>query len=301
MLWLRRLLRSVSLGIVFVVVPLAVALAIVGLDHLRGSSDDRGSFVVGCGWSHTLPDDPIVHPRRPGASHLHDFYGNVTTNASSTRASMLAGPTTCRDAEDRAAVWSPTAYLNAERIVPIRERTYYFGAGRRNVRTVPADLKMLAGNGMATSAAENPHVTWDCSGDSPRADHPYDCSPYRDVSADGLVARIDFPECWDGLRTDSATHVSHVAYRQGRRCPPTHPQRIPRIRVRVHYGIWDPCAGARPCSPEATPAGELAFRLSSGPYYTVHADFWNTWRQGALNDLVAKCVNASVACGGPMP
>jgi Domain of unknown function (DUF1996) len=301
MSWLRRLARSIWVGTVVVVVPLAVALAILGIDHLSGLADERGSFVVGCAWSHTLPDDPIVHPRRPGASHMHDFYGNVTTNASSTRASMLDAPTTCRDPQDRAAVWSPTAYMNDRRIVPVRERTYYFGAGRRRVATVPADLKMLAGNGMATSPSDNPHVTWDCGGDSPRATHPYDCSPYRDVSADGLVARIDFPECWDGLHTDSADHVSHVAYRQGRRCPPSHPHRIPRIRVRVHYGIFDPCAGARPCSPDAMPPGGLAFRLSSGPYFTVHADFWNTWQQSALDDLVARCVNAAKACGGAMP
>lgn len=295
--FLRRLARSLAGGVAFVMIPIAVVLAAFAIDRLRGPGSERGSFVVGCAWSHTLADDPIVFPGRPGVSHLHDFYGNTTTSATSTRSTMLRAQTTCRDPDDRAAVWSPTAYLDGRRVVPIRERTYYFGAGRRDVGTVPADLKMIAGDAAAASAADNAHVAWYCGGESPRVDHPYDCSPYRDVSADGVVARIDFPECWNGMHTDSPDHVSHMAYRQGRRCPTSHPHRIPRIRVRIHYGIWDPCAGATPCTPTAAP--EIALTLSSGPYHTVHADFWNTWRQPALDELVDECVNRATACGGP--
>jgi len=293
----RRLVRSVLLGMLLVVLPLGVVLAIVGIPAFRGHGSERGSFVVGCAWSHTLPDDPIVSPGRPGASHLHDFFGNTRTHARSTRRSMLAGDTTCRDGDDLAAVWAPTAFLDGERIIPIRERTYYFGQRRADVRSLPPDIRMIAGNAGATSSGANPHVAWYCGGESPRVDHPYSCLPYREESADGLVARIDFPECWDGVRTDSRDHTSHVAYADRRSCPSTHPERIPRLRVRVHYGIWDPCGAPGPCSPESAPA--ISMSLSSGPYYTAHADFWNTWHQPALDRLVAECVNASRACGGP--
>jgi hypothetical protein len=37
--------------------------------------------------------------------------------------------------------------------------------------------------------------------------------------------------------------------------------------------------------------------LSSGPYYTMHADFWNTWQQDALDALVDRCVRGREACG----
>jgi hypothetical protein len=37
--------------------------------------------------------------------------------------------------------------------------------------------------------------------------------------------------------------------------------------------------------------------LSSGPYYTAHGDFWNTWDQQKLDDLVADCLNTSTDCG----
>jgi Domain of unknown function (DUF1996) len=297
MSFVRRLVFTLVRGALFVVLPLAVVGAAVGLARLSHRGD-RGSFVVGCAWSHSLPADPIVFPGRPSASHLHDFYGNTATKAGSTRRSLLRASTTCRDADDLAAVWSPAAFLSDARIIPVRERTYYIGRAGSDVHTVPPDLKVLAGNPSAASVAEASHVSWYCGGDSPIASHPYDCEPYRETSADGLVARIDFPGCWDGVNTDSPDHRSHLAYGSRRSCPASHPVSIPRIRVRVHYGIWDPCAGARPCAPEDTPEDNLAFRLSSGPYYTIHADFWNTWRQAALDHLVATCINAAQACRG---
>ena len=40
-------------------------------------------FKVECAWSHSAPDDPIVHPNHPGRSHLHDFFGSTETDADS--------------------------------------------------------------------------------------------------------------------------------------------------------------------------------------------------------------------------
>jgi hypothetical protein len=41
----------------------------------------------------TNSDDPIVFPRQPGAAHQHDFFGNTSTNAYSTDASLAGKPT----------------------------------------------------------------------------------------------------------------------------------------------------------------------------------------------------------------
>ena len=46
------------------------------------------NFVENCRYSHQAPDDPIVFPGKPGASHQHTFVGNRTTNASSTFGSL---------------------------------------------------------------------------------------------------------------------------------------------------------------------------------------------------------------------
>src|SRR5215813_4615873 len=52
-------------------------------------------WIVSCQYSHSLPDDPIVAFRQPGASHMHDFIGARTTDAFSTATSLTAGGTTC--------------------------------------------------------------------------------------------------------------------------------------------------------------------------------------------------------------
>ena len=38
-------------------------------------------FLADCPFSHRLPDDPIVFPNLPGASHMHSFFGSTVTNA----------------------------------------------------------------------------------------------------------------------------------------------------------------------------------------------------------------------------
>src|ERR671921_2539635 len=58
------------------------------------------SFVVKCPFSHQKQVDPIVNPGEPGtpeakAFHMHDFFGNTTTDSNSTLESLRAGGTTC--------------------------------------------------------------------------------------------------------------------------------------------------------------------------------------------------------------
>ena len=292
-----RTLLSLVIGALVVLALVAVATALPGVIR----ADARGSFVVGCAYSHTLNDDPILAPLRPGMSHAHDFFGNVETSALTTRDELLGARTTCRDRDDTAAVWSPSARLEGIAVTPLRVRVYYFGRPGGDVGRLPPDLKMIAGDASATSPEENRHVAWSCGGTSPEIDHPYDCAPFADAggTADGVTGHVDFPQCWDGRSVAYSATDPHVVYLEGGRCPTTHPTLIPRVRVRIHFGVDDPCAGLRPCSPEATPLENLRFSLASGPYYTLHADLWNTWDQAALDDLVDRCLRAHRACGGP--
>lgn len=41
-------------------------------------------FLAECPYTHRAPDDPIVFPGLPGASHMHSFFGNDTTHAGLT-------------------------------------------------------------------------------------------------------------------------------------------------------------------------------------------------------------------------
>src|SRR4029077_5809887 len=105
-----------------------------------------GQFVLRCGYSHSLTDDPIVFPGQPGASHLHDFFGNVSANASSTFESMLAGETTCRVPSDTAGYWAPAGFMEAAQVTPGVMCIYYLVPPFGNVETIPAGLQMVGGN-----------------------------------------------------------------------------------------------------------------------------------------------------------
>jgi len=93
---------------------------------------------------------------------------------------------------------------------------------------------------------------------------------------------VKFPECWSGKRIDSPNHRRHMAFATGKGCPNTHPIRVPAITEVFRYPV----------------SSVEGLRLSSGPFSTGHADFWNTWDQKALTELVARCLNrTSKDCG----
>jgi hypothetical protein len=57
----------------------------------------------------------------PGAAHLHEFFGNTSTNASSTYATMIAKATPCSVLGDTAGYWVPALFNGAgQRIGPRR-------------------------------------------------------------------------------------------------------------------------------------------------------------------------------------
>ena len=270
-------------------VPLVVLLTmLLGLAAPPAQAAQVGQFVLRCGYSHSLTDDPIVFPGQPGASHLHDFFGNTGVDASSTFESMLAGETTCRVPSDTAGYWAPTAFMDGAQVKPGVMRIYYLGPAFGRVETIPAGLQMVGGNKEAQSPAENPHVTWSCGQTknvrTPPKDTPYDCTPWASYGfVDGIVAAIEFPSCWNG----TGLRPEDVTYPVSGQCPSGFGHVIPRLSERVHYGVMNPIG----------PDGALAFELSSGPWYTLHADFWNTWQQDRLDQLVADCLVAKAHCG----
>jgi hypothetical protein len=272
---------------VALLVVLAGVLVAATLEAAPWSTDKRGSFNVDCAYHHSLPDDPIVAPRIQGASHLHDFFGNVGTDAASTLRT-LPEDTTCELSADRSGYWNPALTLGGRRVLPIRVAAYYFGVAKRQVESIPQGLQMIAGSADAVSPAANPHVAWSCSDETPWSDHPYRCD-----GGGRVQARVDFPSCWTGrgLHPVDVTYPEHG-------CPDEFPHRIARLTYRVRYPMTDPCLGATPCSVDEAPEENIAVSLASGPYYSMHADYWSVWDGSALPDLVSTCLNAHIECGG---
>lgn len=252
---------------------------------------DSAVFTVDCRFSHRAPDDPIVHPGRPGASHVHDFFGATEADAHSTAASLRGGPTSCDDRQDTASYWAPTLYDGSEPIRPTFARAYYraaIGADGREVRALPPGLEMVAGDSHAEPGAwpSLGTVAWGC-GLRPRRLHhqpPRTCTP-----SSPLALRLVFPDCWDGRHVRSRDHRSHLARSRDGRCPASHPVPLVQVQVSITYPVWTARPGA--ASPQAA---DLV--AASGRWETSHGDLLNGWDQDRLEHQVALCIRVMANC-----
>ena len=246
---------------------------------LTGPQGRVGQFAVDCPYSHSAFDDPIVHPGHEGASHRHDFFGNVGTDASSTYESLVAGDTTCTQRLDTATYWAPSLIdADGHPVEPIGATAYYrAGAGvdPSAVVAYPPGLMMVAGDASATRPQPSSVVAWSCGSNGRRDQRPGEC-------VEGLGPRllVTFPDCWDGQRIDSTDHRSHVTYSHDGECPRDHPTPIPQLQFAIDY-------------PPVAPDG---LSLASGGIESAHADFWNTWDQRKLETEVDACLRRQLVC-----
>jgi Domain of unknown function (DUF1996) len=259
---------------------LLLALALVAGTPAAARAD--GIFVADCGLSHRAANDPIVYHGMPGWSHMHDFFGNRSTNASSTRRSLLHRAGNCVPAGDRSAYWTPTLYRQGRALKPVQVQVYYqdfFRYGR--VLPFPPGLRIVAGRPDAM-APQRGVVRWTCREDQGPGAHQI-----PSCGSSFVALRITFPDCWDGRRLDSPDHRSHMAYNRAggmelgpQGCPSSHPVVVPTLQVNVVYPIHD---GA-------------GVKLASGPVTTAHADFFNGWRPSILRRRVDDVLNGGKAC-----
>ena len=279
--WQGRLALMVMLG---VAAAAACALALMWGKAPAASAQDAGeptrdaSFVVRCDFSHRKQDDPIVSPGGT-AFHMHDFFGNTTTNRNSTLVSLRAGGTTCLNPGDKSAYWIPTAKWTdsgGTRTLKANRGLFYYRAGGK-----ADDAVELYPDGLKVVTVQGSNVTWKCEGGTESSSPPSRCSSGK------LVVRIIFPDCSDG-NIDSADHRSHMVHAVQQsdgtmRCPSTHPKPVPALTMNVRFPI---------------PTTSGTVRLSSDhqgdpPGSTMHADFYNVWDPGALTRLIDRCIKAA--------
>jgi hypothetical protein len=256
-----------------------IATALMLIPTQSAHAGEETNFASRCGYSHSSHDDPIVFPGQPGATHLHDFFGNETTDASSTYESLRRGGTTCMIEQDTAAYWAPALYDSGKLIQPMRTTVYYRLAGkpRMSVRAFPARLRVVAKD-------DNVRARWVCDGGGDRVGRASATVPTC-PSDTHLVALYAFPDCWDGRHLDSPDHTSHMAFARKGSCPSSHPKPMPAISVNIHY----PSDG-----------GNIVLGDPDMPV-APHADFFNAWDQPTLERLVRECLNAGRHCGAKPP
>jgi len=290
-----RFARSLAMaGAALMVLGLAVPTA-----QAAPGDADTAFWQMLCSLDHFGPNDPIVFPDEPGLSHMHSFYGNTTTNAGSTAASLMAAPSSCgrnMGTSDRSAYWIPSLYKkNADgSFTLVRDPNqlifiYYRRPGGSmgpKVKPFPIGLEMVAGNARATSGQSPNVMFWDCGGGGPQYSSIPQCPSGYSTS---LHAEIIFPSCWNGAQLDSPDHMSNMAYANPDTgaCPADHPVSLPEVDLSISY--TDIAGGAQ---------YELSSQLASPSHspYTMHGDFFAAWEPRVQNALVGACLNAVKAC-----
>ncbi|MDF2460705.1 MAG: hypothetical protein K0S68_108 [Candidatus Saccharibacteria bacterium] len=245
-------------------------------------------FVVTSTVVKNAPDDAIVYPGQPGASHDHTFSCSKAITAYSTPTSLYNQPTSCNLSRDFASYWTPTLYANGVRVNPYQSRAYY-RAGTTNggiVQPIPFGLRIVAGDAKATSAQKANIAGFQCRNLQDGNTIPKQSLPPNCPAGDFLEASVVFPNCWDGRNLDSADHKSHMSYAApSAACDTAHPVRLPQLTYAQRY-------------PTDAFRGKTLTIASMMPnsLYTLHADFMNAWDPAWMKFFVDNCIRKHTAC-----
>jgi hypothetical protein len=241
-------------------------------------------FQVDCAQVGHAMDDPIVFPGQPGASHDHTFVGNISTNAYSTTASLLAATAnSCLNPDDMSGYWFPTLFNGTTPVLPSGPQVIYYKSGildYPSVKPFPQGLRFVVGSPTATQSdfqnAPGAVEGWECGDSYFNWDFPASCP-----AGTQLNVRYQAPSCWDGVHLDSADHRSHMAYPVNGVCPADHPVAVPMLEFKIAFPV----------------SGDLsAVHLASGRGYTWHYDFINAWDPPTLAALVTHCIDGGLQC-----
>ena len=289
------------------------------LSNLPASAapDVVGAFRFICNPGDLLADDPILYPGQPGASHLHQMYGNTGVNASSTHQTLRAsGDSTCGgDGQGLAAMLNELGLAVKPEFISIyyksRPNTDPTVSDPANPKymgqavPIPNGLKMIFGfDPTGVNSAPTGDAYFDCNGPTAKSAHY--------ASIDAVVAAnacpagqgnklgwiIDAPSCWSGKAVDSIDHRSHVAYpiiatvagTPYKKCDANHPYVIPGFKQGAWYLVpagadlakWDfSCRNMTPGKPHG---------------FCGHADYFEAWSPPVKKEWTDNCINKMLNC-----
>ena len=292
-----------------------------GIPDLYTADRSEGAFRFTCGGKGKLAyDDPLVHPNKAGASHLHQPWGNQQFNASVTLQSLAeSAATNCNDTAyslNRSAYWMPALLLDSGKAVqPDVISVYYKRATSTSSYCdpnsasfigicvgLPHQLRFVFGWDATRPTAKVRGASWYCTGGTGKHYTNLD-----DVFASGcsagdlLIANTLGPECWDGKHLDTPDHRSHVAYSEYdssglRHCPSSHPYYFPQEENKVQWTVTAEMIDAQRHS---------RIRLSSDgmlpggkPGETLHADYIERWVSSVKKLWMENCIEKALSCSG---
>ena len=288
-----------------------------------GDGIAEGAFRLLCEPAQLLYDDPLVYPGRPGASHLHQFFGNVEADAHSTFESLrTTGGSTCNwvldasgellpIAANRSAYWVPALLDGYGNVVRPDYLTVYYkrhteAAGCRPAGQsvpiatcvpLPHGLRYIFGRDMADlegSLDHGYHYRCDAEGTG----HYRNLEEVLAICPEGhrVIGWASAPDCWDGMHLDSPNHRDHMAYREylpdgSNRCPETHPYLIPQFELGQSWNVDGLDRARLHLASDAAAPDEP--RGS-----TYHADWFGAWDDEVLGMWTDHCIEMALSGSG---
>lgn len=285
----------------------------------------EGAFRFTCGGEGPLRyDDPLVKPGKPGASHLHLFWGPTNIDASTTMESLAAsvGNSNCNYGAktlNRSAYWAPALLdsggfvRNADWIAVYYKRPMASSprctSGSPNFQGIciglPNQIRMVWGWDQSRPDAPVRGANWYCTGGTGKHFNNLDDVFNSGCKAgDTLVANVIAPDCWDGKYLDTPDHRSHMAYPSYGswgylKCPASHPYLIPQNESKIAWTVtadmYETVGGV----------ARSRLRLSSDhmkagakPGETLHSDYMEQWVQEAKRMWEDHCIDRGLDCSG---
>ena len=261
-----------------------------------GPDAATGSWTSPCGRNeigHHNADNVVGLPGQPGAAlHIHDYVGNVSTNADSTDLDLALAGTTCRNGDTSTYYWPVLRLLaggapagtgtRPAPLLPASVLVQFRGNPHSKVVAMPRFLRLLTGDSKAVTkpAPTSTAPLWTCSGITDRHTTRYPlCPPGQRV-----LRIFDYPSCWDGLRTDSPNHRAHVVFPTANGACPGATFAIPQLRIEVGYAV----------PPGRTFAIDTFPDQHRSPV-TDHSDFIDVMPDPLMAQVVG-CLNAGRHC-----
>lgn len=246
--------------------------------------------------------DPIVLPGESPGGHVHAIVGgsnfNVDLTYDDTQQSQC---NSCNAGDDLSNYWVPQLYVYKQadhkyHYIPMEFHIYYklindkgqtdskynpITPGDKFV-AFPENFRMLVGNPFATEGTYQLHgLGHQCLGPNTLTKA---FPPRPEECRYGVRGEATFPSCWDGENLYSKDN-SHVSYPVGGNwaagaCPTTHPYRLPTVFYEAIYKTYEVPFEA---------GDELVYSFNDWDGYGFHGDFFNGWKEGVVDTLIAQC------------
>ncbi|NVD43496.1 DUF1996 domain-containing protein [Qipengyuania atrilutea] len=282
--------------------------------RIAGSSapDVVGAFRFICAPGQLRYDDPVVFPGKPGASHLHQFFGNLEADGNSTYESLRkSGESTCTSDLNRSAYWMPALLTGDGHVVRPEYFSIYYkrrplgDAAFENNGTKPArfprGLRYIFGwDAYRASEYQKPKANFKCNpGEGGSFSGTMTEVLARCPVGGAFYASLSSPKCWNGTDLDSPDHQAHMtgSYRNRdsgyiEACPSTHPYMLPTFTITAKYVVQE----GEDTSKWYFASDPMAPEEFREPGYTLHADWFGAWNDLALNTWQEHCIEKMLNC-----